>query len=129
MHQYLCSNIISLDGVLIFVSPNNTIATFNTSIVFTCTAIGISSPDITWLKDGTSLSGDFNITEDRLSSDGLHFITLSVLTLCDLESSDSGQYSCVASNNISTGQVTDSRDFTLEVQGESSSCCDMQWNL
>ena len=115
------SKLSSTGQVRVLLYPEDNTTTTSDSIVFACIATGVPPPDIIWLKDSVQLSNELsNITESRFSNDSGYF-TLSVLTLCDLELSDSGQYSCVASNNISTGQVTDSRDFTLEVQGTHSS--------
>ena len=102
--------------ILLF--PVNTNSSVGDAILFTCTAAGIPPPEITWLKDGLPLMNDLsNVTESRLSNNSGHF-TVSVLTLCDLELSDSSEYSCIASHNISSGIETDVRSFTLEVQGK-----------
>ena len=105
--------------------PEDTITNITTAIVSSCTATGIPTPDIAWLKDGTSLTSELdsrvNISQNSFFNDSGHF-TLSVLSICDLDFSDSSEYSCVASNTLGTGQATDTRSFTLEVQGTQLTC-------
>ena len=87
------------------------------SVALSCTAAGIPAPQMTWFKDGLPLSNGYNITEERFSNSSNYF-TVSVLNLCDLQLSDSGEYSCTASNTITEGTATDIRSFILEAQGE-----------
>ena len=98
--------------------PGDTIAMVGDSLVPSCTAAGIPAPQIEWSKDGLTLPTQlFNITEEQFSNSSNYF-TVSVLNLCDLQLSDSGEYSCTASNTITEGTATDTRSFMLEAQGE-----------
>ena len=109
-----------LGAASILLSPGDTITSVGDSLTLSCTAAGIPAPQISWYKDGLLLTtGLDNITETQSSNASNHF-TVSDLNLCDLQLSDSGQYSCVASNSISAGTVTDTRSFMLEAQGELS---------
>ena len=97
--------------------PGDTIAMVADSVALSCTAAGIPAPQIAWFKDGLPLTNGYNITERQLSNSSNYF-TVSVLNLCDLQLSDSGEYSCTASNTITEGTATDTRSFMLEAQGE-----------
>lgn len=114
-----CSCSLSvLGGASVLLYPGDTITTTGTHLALTCTAAGIPPPQITWSLDGQLLASEsYNITEEQFFNDSSHF-TLSVLNLCDLQFSDSGEYSCTASNTITEGTATDTRFFMLEAQGE-----------
>lgn len=110
-------------AVDVLLYPDNTIARVSESLALTCTAAGIPAPEITWFKDDILLTDEaYNITERQFSNDSSHY-TVSVLNLCDLQLSDSGEYSCTASNTITEGRVTDTRSFMLEAQGELAPSC------
>ena len=97
--------------------PGDTIAMVGDNTAPSCTAAGIPAPQIAWFKDGLPLTSGFNITEEQFSNPSNYF-TVSVLNLCDLQLSDSGEYSCTASNTITEGTATDTRSFMLEAQGK-----------
>ena len=102
-----------IGGARLFVFPNDSIANVGDSFIFVCMAEGIPQPYITWMRNGLSLNMEANITEERFSNDSSYF-TMSTLNLCTLQFSDSGMYSCSASN---IGTITDSVSFSLDVQG------------
>ena len=102
-----------IGGARLFVFPSDSIANVGDSLAFICLAEGIPQPYITWMRNGLPLNMEANITEERFSNDSSYF-TMSILNLCTLQFSDSGMYSCSASN---IGTITDSVSFSLDVQG------------
>ncbi|KAM3620522.1 uncharacterized protein V6R79_024924 [Siganus canaliculatus] len=64
----------------------------NDSIQLLCEVQGIPTPDLRWLKDGQVIDGTNSSSGFRISADG------NALTLITAHPSDSGKYSCVASN-------------------------------
>lgn len=90
--------------------PGNAVNLYGDSPQFTCTATGIPLPTITWLRDSTALSNGTDYTTISTDDGSLVTSTLSVLSLVF---TDTGGYSCSASN--SEGTVTS--EFTLTVEG------------
>ena len=70
-----------------------------------CEALGSPDPRIEWLKDGQVVNDPSKHVEGHGS----------ILDLSFLSSSDSGMYTCRASNLLSQVDIT----FTLEVSGSS----------
>ncbi|KAI1891477.1 hypothetical protein AGOR_G00144220 [Albula goreensis] len=69
--------------------PSEVSVLLNDSMQLVCRAQGTPAPTIQWLKDGKALSSSKNI---RISPDG------STLSLMGALTSDSGKYTCVATN-------------------------------
>lgn len=95
-------------------------ATTGDNATLSCTADGVPTPTILWLKDGqpvvTLLGNKFIISEDTQVISLRQFIfeaRLSTLRIQDLAISDNGSYSCVASNSIGRYVV---QQFELTVQ-------------
>lgn len=65
------------------------------SVRFECRVAGSSPVEISWLKDGKTLSGDseFSMSFDDNSA---------VLTIASGEMRHSGEYTCVATNSVGT---------------------------
>ncbi|XP_073667498.1 hemicentin-1 isoform X2 [Paramisgurnus dabryanus] len=84
--------------------PNEMSVLLNDSIQLVCRAEGTPTPEIRWLKDGKTLSrtAQSNI---KISPDG------STLTVTALHTSDSGKYTCVATNQAGE----EDRIFNLNV--------------
>ncbi|XP_055041761.2 hemicentin-1 isoform X1 [Misgurnus anguillicaudatus] len=84
--------------------PNEMSVLLNDSIQLMCRAEGTPTPEIQWLKDGKTLSrtAQSNI---KISPDG------STLTVTALHTSDSGKYTCVATNQAGE----EDRIFNLNV--------------
>ncbi|XP_078609890.1 uncharacterized protein LOC144881063 isoform X2 [Branchiostoma floridae x Branchiostoma japonicum] len=82
--------------------------------LFKCVATGLPEPTITWFRNDeqvsniSSLAGRIAFLSEHPSHGTF---TQSVMTLANINSADSGQYSCVATNE--QGQVTET--FTLDV--------------
>ena len=86
-------------------------------VTFQCTTTGIPTPSITWYRDGAILlpSKDSRITnfsKQLMLFSGLYQVTQS-LTINTTTDHDSGNYSCVANNTVSSDTAT----FELKVQG------------
>lgn len=103
-----------LGRAAILLYPGDTEASAQSSLVLTCVAFGIPAPEIVWEHNNLTLTSPHsNITTEIFSNDTGLF-AVSVLNLCNVELSDSGQYSCLASNS---GMNTETRSFTLNIQG------------
>ena len=91
-------------------------------VIFTCSATGIPPPEITWMKNGMPFSNTrVTITDPTMpelySTDGGNiFLVSRNLSLDNAMNTDSGTYTCVASNgNI----VQQTQNFDLFVNGMS----------
>ena len=91
------------------------------SVIFVCVVVGIPAPSISFYRNGGIVdeSTDMRITltdnsepQDFLTSGGTVFLVSRNLTLENTTDTDSGTYTCAASN------VAVTRDFELIVQGE-----------
>jgi len=81
-------------------APANTPNALGGNVTFSCIAIGIPLPTITWSSDS-----DSNIAVN--SSTMIDFSTIqSVLTLSDLQVKDFEKYTCTASNNLGSDTGT-----------------------
>ena len=96
-------------------------------VTFECTATGIPPPSINWYKNGTLLNSsyDVRITIPDTGVDGTATImtprgsdvmpmVMRTLTLDNTTDGDSGTYTCVAENSVTSV----SQDFELFVNGE-----------
>ena len=77
---------------------------------FTCTAVGLPRPTITWINSSSSLP----LSSDTYTTDGSGRQSTSTLTITNTEPQDAAQYECVASNVVSTV----SHSATLTVHGK-----------
>ena len=81
------------------------------TVSFNCTADGVPTPAIAWLRDNSALlvSLDSRLSIELTTLPGLRpDITesrRSILTISDLTVKDSGRYSCKATNGIGTDAV------------------------
>jgi len=116
--------------------PENFTYTVNetNSVTFVCVVVGIPVPSISFYRNGRVIdeSTDVRITltdnsepQDFLTSGGTTFLVSCNLTLDNTMDTDSGTYTCAASNVAAN--VT--RDFELVVQGELLYICFIQWEL
>ena len=69
------------------------------TVVLACVGYGSPDPDITWSRNGNVLSNDSRVTiyEEVVTESGVTFVQ-SILEICSATLSDSGQYSCLATN-------------------------------
>ena len=86
-------------------------------VTFQCTVTGIPTPNITWYRNGTVLTGltDSRVTEgvpDVVNMGGVFTVT-QTLTLNDTVDEDSDSYACVGSNPAGSSRS----DFALIVRG------------
>ena len=108
----------------ILIPPVNFVYTVNETdpVIFTCSATGIPPPEIAWMRNGVPFSNsritlsDPTIPELYLTDGGNIYLVSRNLTLDNTMDTDSGTYTCVASNeNAVTPNVT--QDFELFVNG------------
>ena len=76
------------------------------SVTFSCDANGVPEPTFSWSKDGSAVTADNRIS---LSADNKQ------LSLTNVNSTDSGEYRCVAANSVGT---VHSNTSTLTLQGK-----------
>ena len=76
----------------------------NGTAQFDCLATGIPAPAITWFKDNTAITSGNRVTITVSNSTTPNERnTTSVLTITELQISDTADYHCVASNPGATG--------------------------
>ena len=92
-----------------YIHPKSITASLGETVVFSCAVHGAYHSNITWLKDGTSLTNNSAkmIQGNRQQSSELHIISVS--------ETDIGKYSCLAA--IGSLQVL-SRDAELSLKGK-----------
>ncbi|XP_036835616.1 hemicentin-1 [Oncorhynchus mykiss] len=121
-------------------SPEELMVAVNTALELECTAEGVPSPTLSWLKDGRPLQGDSEIVEE----DG-HF-----LRITKVQVEDAGLYTCLASSpagedgsnhwvrvqvpptllgsdDVRTLSVPAKGHLTLECQADSDPPPDIEW--
>uniref|UniRef100_A0A8C7CSJ9 Hemicentin-2 n=1 Tax=Oncorhynchus kisutch TaxID=8019 RepID=A0A8C7CSJ9_ONCKI len=121
-------------------SPEELMVAVNTALELECTAVGVPSPTLSWLKDGRPLQGDSEIVEE----DG-HF-----LRITKVQVEDAGLYTCLASSpagedgsnhwvrvqvpptllgsdDVRTLSVPAKGHLTLECQADSDPPPDIEW--
>ena len=86
------------------------------SVTFSCEVFGIPTPSITWLKDGQSLDTTTPTTSVVFSATG--YTNSSQLVLSSLNFSNSGEYSCYASNYLVSVENKTSNNGTLTVNSK-----------
>ena len=90
--------------------PSNQTVVSQSTVRWRCTAEGKPSATITWSRNGEHVDGTPSLL---ISHDG------SELTLRNVSRSDSGEYSCTATNDIGMHTVS----ATLEVHGKRCAKC------
>ena len=102
------------------VYPEDTVVLAGDSVLLTCVGYGVPQPSISWERDGETITEDgskFHRVESALVVEGSVFVRSSLL-LCNTSQTDSGNYSCSASNTI---REPDTVDFNLTIKSEPAS--------
>ena len=120
----MCVSLLAVEPMYMFPLENFTYTVNETdSVTFVCVVVGIPAPSIRFYRNGEivdeSTDVRFTLTdnselEDFLTPGGTVFIVSRNFTLDNTIDTDSGTYTCAASNVAAN--VT--RDFELIVQGE-----------
>ena len=84
--------------------PQNKTKTEGENVTFTCNAVGNPAPTFSWTRDGSVVNTTSRITFNENNK---------TLTITNVIRGDSGEYICVATNNVNT---VESNPSTLNVQ-------------
>ena len=100
------------------IAPTSSEVREGNTLLVTCVAYGATLPSVSWTRNGSVLSnssGDrISIYEETVDEGGVLFAK-SVLEICSAESTDEGEYSCVASNSY--GEASFSFNITVIPDG------------
>ena len=116
----------AVNPVITFSAPEDGVYVVNETfqVVFICNATGIPAPDIQWLRGSeihdpavnSTLAQRLQLSTPTVDEPDRSVSTVTrMLTISNTMESDADMYSCVATNNASTGRAQE--DFTLFVQG------------
>ena len=97
---------------MITVPPEDAVVLLGGEVMFTCTAIGVPAPNITW-------SNEVNGSIDAMDTITMDTSTMSILTLTNLTESYFNQsYTCTASNehNVTNSSAVLTQGSELVVQ-------------
>lgn len=83
--------------------PQSSTNNVGSTVQFRCVNTGVPTPTVTWYKNGKPISAD---SRHQFSSNG------EILTISNLQTTDSGTIECQASNAVG---VTTSREAVLTV--------------
>ena len=104
--------------------PNPSTVIQPETATFTCIAMGLPAPDFQWFRrDGMNSSLLSNSTKYRISDATLDMMTTSILNINEINPSDTGMYTCEASNVVGMGL----RTLSLQVNGEKMSQTISPW--
>ena len=87
-------------------NPKNQSAFIGSNVTFNCTAMGLPTPAISWMKNNDSYAVTSNVRA-RVVSDNKNNHSQLIITKVKIE--DNGKYQCVANN--SAGERTSSGAF------------------
>lgn len=95
------------------------------SIHMVCIAYGHPLPQLTWQSVGgnNELPAGATVSSTVKSVNDTQFV-VSVFEICNLDINNIGRttYTCATSNNVTSGLVTQTRSFSIYVQGVPSEC-------
>ena len=94
------------------VAPNDTSAYVGESLILSCVVYGLPLPTVTWTRNDQPLRQPYLLNETEIVTRHVKFVR-SILYLCSLKLTDDDQYTCTASNNLSTSMET----FALHING------------
>ena len=105
MHSYIIMTIHAINTYVnpiaaeVVIAPTPAEVDAGNTVVLACVGYGSPDPDITWSRNGNVLSNDSRVTiyEEVVTESGVTFVQ-SILEICSATLSDSGQYSCLATN-------------------------------
>ena len=80
----------------------------NDDLILSCSAIGIPSPSIEWMFNGSKIENTSLINYNTTGR-----ITTSTLTITMIQSDHVGIYSCIATNSNSTNHSIESNNATV----------------
>ena len=89
------------------------------TVSLVCTTDGVPTPTVNWFKDGclleVALNRRYQIAEEMVPGFQAHILQAlrSTLVLPELDEKDSGNYSCVASNEIDTAILNQTYELTV----------------
>ena len=93
-------------------APNDTSVYVGDTVALSCMSHGLPFPSIYWTREGEPLRQPVAVNQTQISGGHVTFLQ-STLLLCSLTLSDTGLYTCSASNNHSSAQQT----FSITVKG------------
>ena len=96
--------------------PVDKVQLIGENVTILCSAYAVPAPNITWLKNRVPI--DLNIQAVTAVYSTESHVTNSQLTILSLNFSDTGEYSCMASNNLVSVQTTNSSVATLTVNSK-----------
>ena len=108
----MCSVIVHLVPPNIITDPVSVISIVRESSQLACEASGSPLPTIEWLKDEQLVTSTSRVS---VTSSVHGLVRTSNITLTNLNFTDTGNYTCRATNNLTVLQTTDSRPALLTV--------------
>ena len=114
---FICHFLLDPVSVTVPLADMMVVETEGDMVTFTCTATGVPAPSFTWSppddEDRISVNTDPAVTD----SDGFISV-MSTLTISNLLRTDTGTYTCTASNTVMGSNMMMSRTFTFTVNCE-----------
>lgn len=101
--------------------PVDKVQLIGENVTLLCSAYAVPAPNITWLKNRVLI--DLNLQAITTVFNTKGHVTNSQLTILSLNFSDTGEYSCMASNNLVSIQTTNSSIATLTVNSKTRKYC------
>ena len=102
--------------------PQDTEVAIGGNVEFSCNATGLPLPEIVWLRDESALEingvlANPNKTIDSMTAqaDSNSFLVVSILYIEQVDETDMGIYSCLATNNLTETLSTASAGAQLTV--------------
>ena len=101
--------------------PQSTEVVIGGTVEFSCNATGFPTPEIVWLRNGSvvEINGFFTNPNKTISvttqTDANPFLVVSVLYIEQVDETDTGIYSCLATNNLTETLSTASAGAQLTV--------------